>query len=115
MTRTLPLIGLGLMAVAASADKPLRLRRGEGLKSQASNGSAADEDPSSAGAEILDYWRNLLEAEGGSLPTMPPVAPPTLSLRVYIQIKPHEKIEISVFLNGGVYMFTCLHPKKLEI
>jgi hypothetical protein len=67
------------MAVAASADKPLRLRRGEGLKSQASNGSAADEDPSSAGAEILDYWRNLLEAEGGSLPTMPPVAPPTLS------------------------------------
>ena len=39
-------------------------------------------------------------------------------LRVYVfytQIKPHEKIEIFVFLNGGVYMYTCLHPNKIEI
>ena len=36
-------------------------------------------------------------------------------LRVYVfytQKKPHEKIEIFVFLNGGVYMYTCLHPNK---
>ena len=36
-------------------------------------------------------------------------------IRVYIQIKPHEKIEIFGFLKGGVYVDTCLHPKKLEI
>ena len=33
----------------------------------------------------------------------------------YIQIKPHEKIEIFGFPNWGVYVDTCLHPKKLEI
>ena len=38
-----------------------------------------------------------------------------MCIRVYIQIKPHEKIEIFGFLNGGVYVDTCLHPKKLEI
>ena len=36
-------------------------------------------------------------------------------IRVYIQIKHHEKIEIFGFLKGGVYVDTCLHPKKLEI
>ena len=32
-------------------------------------------------------------------------------IRVYMQIKPHENFE----KQGGVYVYTCIHPNKIEI
>ena len=35
-----------------------------------------------------------------------------MCIPVYIQIKPHEKIEKNPM---GVYVYTCLHPNKRKI
>ena len=32
-------------------------------------------------------------------------------IRVYMQIKPHENFE----KQEGVYVYTCIHPNKIEI